>query len=59
MFLRIGCPDSSETDEQQRHSESKIHSSSPASGISHPGITNPVPYTTQLGAGHAMVLPLE
>ncbi|KAJ0017884.1 hypothetical protein Pint_11221 [Pistacia integerrima] len=47
--------DNSEADEQQKHSESQIRSSSPVSGMSHPGITTPVQYTTpQLGAGHAM-----
>ncbi|KAJ0081340.1 hypothetical protein Patl1_11376 [Pistacia atlantica] len=52
--------DNSEADEQQKHSESQIRSSSPVSGMSHPGITTPVQYTTpQLGAGHAMVLSLE
>lgn len=44
-------------DEQQKHSEPQIQSSSPAAGISHPGITAPtIQYATppQLGAGNAM-----
>uniref|UniRef100_A0A2N9J6M1 Nuclear transcription factor Y subunit n=1 Tax=Fagus sylvatica TaxID=28930 RepID=A0A2N9J6M1_FAGSY len=50
--------DNSEADEQQKHSESQIQSSSPATGMSHPGITTTnVQYPTppQLGAGPAMV----
>ncbi|KAG2684619.1 hypothetical protein I3843_10G082700 [Carya illinoinensis] len=50
--------DNSEADEQQKHSESQIHSVSPATGMSHPGITPNVQYPThpQLGAGHALLL---
>ncbi|KAM4112397.1 hypothetical protein ACJW30_05G137400 [Castanea mollissima] len=49
--------DNSEADEQQKHSESRIHSSSPITGMSHPGVTtsnvqHPTP--PQLGAGPAM-----
>lgn len=49
--------DNSEADEQQKHSESQIHSSSPITGMSHPGVTaSNVQYPTppQLGAGPAM-----
>ncbi|XP_044509691.1 nuclear transcription factor Y subunit A-7-like [Mangifera indica] len=47
--------DNSEADEQQKHSESQIHSSSPVSGMSYPGVRTPLQYTTpQLGAVHAM-----
>ncbi|KAK7823421.1 nuclear transcription factor y subunit a-7 [Quercus suber] len=49
--------DNSEADEQQKHSESRIHSSSPITGMSHPGVTTSnVQYPTppQLGAGPAM-----
>lgn len=49
--------DNSEADEQQKHSESQIHSSSPITGMSHPGVTTSnVQYPTppQLGAGPAM-----
>lgn len=50
--------DSSEVDEQQKHSEINIQSSSPAAVMSHPGSAAAnMPYATppQLGAGHAMV----
>ncbi|KAA8514834.1 hypothetical protein F0562_018013 [Nyssa sinensis] len=50
--------DNIEADEQQEHLE--IQSSSPANGMSHPGITTPnVQYATtpQLGHGNAMALP--
>ncbi|KAK9936918.1 hypothetical protein M0R45_013738 [Rubus argutus] len=48
--------DSSESDDQQKHSESQIHSSSPAPGMSHPGIPGPIQYVAppQIGAGHAV-----
>lgn len=49
--------DNSETDEQQKFSEPQIQSSSPASGMSHPGFATPnIQYATpsQLGTGHAM-----
>ncbi|KAL5838936.1 hypothetical protein ACOSQ3_011643 [Xanthoceras sorbifolium] len=48
--------DNSEVDEQQKHSESQIQSSSTATGVSHSGMTpTSVQYATpQLGAGHAM-----
>lgn len=60
MLLEIGSIDNSEADEQQKHSESQIHSSSPVSGMSYPGVRTPLQYTTpQLGAVHAMVLSLE
>lgn len=52
------CPDNSEADEQQKHSESQIH----ATGMSLSGITTPnaqYPTPPQLGAGHAMVLTLK
>ena len=38
---KIACPDTSEVDEQQEHSEPHIQSLSPATEISHPGITSP------------------
>ncbi|KAJ6770204.1 NUCLEAR TRANSCRIPTION FACTOR Y SUBUNIT A-7 [Salix purpurea] len=49
-------PDNSEADEQQKHSEPQVQSSSPANALAHPGISPPnVQYATpQLGAGHAM-----
>uniref|UniRef100_A0A7N2LSS2 Nuclear transcription factor Y subunit n=1 Tax=Quercus lobata TaxID=97700 RepID=A0A7N2LSS2_QUELO len=53
----IAIHDNSEADEQQKHSESQIHSSSPITGMSHPGVTTSnVQYPTppQLGAGPAM-----
>ncbi|KAG2688797.1 hypothetical protein I3843_09G111400 [Carya illinoinensis] len=49
--------DNSEADEQQKHSESQIQSLSPATGMSHPGISSQnVQYQTpqQLGAAHAL-----
>ncbi|XP_038702884.1 nuclear transcription factor Y subunit A-7-like isoform X3 [Tripterygium wilfordii] len=48
----------SETDEQLKHSETQIESSSPTPGLVHPAIANAnVPYATtpQLGAGQPMV----
>ncbi|KAM5587481.1 hypothetical protein ABKV19_006096 [Rosa sericea] len=48
--------DSSESDDQQKHSESPMISSSPAPGMSHPGIPGPMQYVAppQIGAGHAV-----
>ncbi|KAL6206527.1 hypothetical protein ACLB2K_023775 [Fragaria x ananassa] len=48
--------DSCESDDQQKHSESQMISSSPAPGMSHPGIPGPMQYVTppQIGAGHAV-----
>ncbi|KAJ9140868.1 hypothetical protein P3X46_031462 [Hevea brasiliensis] len=49
--------DNSETNEQQKHSESQILSSSPAAALVHPGMSNTnIQYATslQLGSGHAM-----
>ncbi|BFG28211.1 nuclear transcription factor Y subunit A-7 [Prunus yedoensis var. nudiflora] len=49
--------DNSESDDQQSHSESQIHSSLPAIGISHPGIPTPnIQYAAppQVGTGHAV-----
>ncbi|XP_041024442.1 nuclear transcription factor Y subunit A-7-like isoform X1 [Juglans microcarpa x Juglans regia] len=49
--------DNSEADEQQKHSESLIQSLSPATGMSHSGISSQnVQYQTpqQLGAAHAL-----
>ncbi|KAJ9163211.1 hypothetical protein P3X46_022905 [Hevea brasiliensis] len=51
------CPDNSETNEQQKHSESQIQSLSPATAPVHPGMSTPnVQYATslQLGSGHTM-----
>lgn len=58
MLYYICSTDSSESDDQQKHSESQIHSSSPAPGMSHPGIPGPIQYVAppQIGAGHALVL---
>ncbi|KAM5567921.1 hypothetical protein ABKV19_015813 [Rosa sericea] len=49
--------DGSESDDQQKHSESPMISSSPAPGMSHPGIPGPMQYVAppQIGAGHAVV----
>ncbi|KAH9796096.1 nuclear transcription factor Y subunit A-7 [Citrus sinensis] len=46
----------SDADEQRKHPESQLQSSTPAMGMSHPSITTPnVQYAThQVGAGHAM-----
>ncbi|KDO75265.1 hypothetical protein CISIN_1g0264741mg [Citrus sinensis] len=48
--------DNSDADEQRKHPESQLQSSTPAMGMSHPSITTPnVQYAThQVGAGHAM-----
>jgi nuclear transcription factor Y alpha len=58
IFLKAGCPDNSEADEQQNESEPQIQSSSPAMAQAHPGFSTPnVQYANPLlGAGHAMVL---
>lgn len=55
------CTDNSDADEQRKHPESQLQSSTPAMGMSHPSITTPnVQYAThQVGAGHAMVLYLQ
>ncbi|KAI3455932.1 hypothetical protein Pfo_012595 [Paulownia fortunei] len=48
--------DNSEADEQQKHPESHIQPSSPANGMSHPGIASPTMHyaaTAQLGVGNA------
>ncbi|KAF2317891.1 hypothetical protein GH714_041211 [Hevea brasiliensis] len=52
-----GSADNSETNEQQKHSESQIQSLSPATAPVHPGMSTPnVQYATslQLGSGHTM-----
>ncbi|KAJ4702967.1 Nuclear transcription factor Y subunit A-7 like [Melia azedarach] len=50
--------DNSEAEEQQKHSELRIQSSSPVTGMTHPSITTPnVQYAaSQVGAGHAMIV---
>ncbi|GFZ06090.1 nuclear factor Y, subunit A7 [Actinidia rufa] len=56
-FLEHGRPDNSEADEQQKHSDTQVQSSSPATGTSHPATTTPsVQYMMppQLGQGNAM-----
>ena len=59
LYHNVGCADNGEADEQQKHSESQIQSSSTASGMSHTVMTTPnVQYASppQYGAGHAVVL---
>ncbi|KAK6150142.1 hypothetical protein DH2020_017667 [Rehmannia glutinosa] len=49
--------DNSEADEQQKHSESHYHPSSPANGMSHPGIASPTMHygaPAHLGVGNVM-----
>ncbi|KAM7271176.1 hypothetical protein ACFE04_030390 [Oxalis oulophora] len=55
-----GLSDSNEADEQQKQSESQIQSSTPVTGVVHPGISaSNAQYSVspQLGAGHAMAPP--
>jgi nuclear transcription factor Y alpha len=52
-----GLPDNNEADEQQKQSEPQVQSSSPVTGVIHPGIIAPnaqYSATSQLRAGHAM-----
>ncbi|KAH9796094.1 nuclear transcription factor Y subunit A-7 [Citrus sinensis] len=55
-FIETSFFDNSDADEQRKHPESQLQSSTPAMGMSHPSITTPnVQYAThQVGAGHAM-----
>lgn len=61
MFSDNRCTDNIEADEQQTHSEFQLHSSSTATGTSHPSITTPnVQYATpQLGVNHPVVIYVE